>query len=99
MKHVKLYEEFLNEQESDRATLNVKISNVDPDTAQDFLKMFAFMQWTGSVGASRGFKAFFDGDGHFRPKIEVEGHDLAEVDFSKEYDGDRDDALELDFGA
>lgn len=96
MSRIKLYEEF--SKEPDKVELNVKISNLDQSTAQDFLKMFAFMQWTGAVGASRGFKAFFDGDGHFRPKIEVEGHELKEVDLSKDWDQDGDE-LELDFGA
>lgn len=91
--------EGLNEDNSDNVTLNVKISNIDPSTAQDFLKMFSFMEWTGNVGASRGFKAFFDGDGHFRPKIKVEGHDLKDADWGSDYDDEKDDHLELDFGA
>ncbi len=99
MKHIKLFEEQLNEAQEDKVTLNVTISNIDQETAQDFLKMFSFMNWTGVVGASRSFKAFFDGDGHFRPKIEVEGYDLKKVDFSKDYDDDTDDSLELGFGA
>ena len=99
MKHIKLFEQHINEAEGDGVTLNVTISNIDQETAEDFLKMFAFMEWTGVVGASRSFKAFFDGDGHFRPRIKVEGHDLKNVDLSKEYNDDKDDTLELDFGA
>jgi hypothetical protein len=99
MKHTKLFEEFVNEADGDGVTLNVTISNIDQSTAEDFLKMFAFMEWTGAVGASRSFEAFFDGDGHFRPKIKVEGHDLKKVDLSKEYNDDKDDTLELGFGA
>jgi hypothetical protein len=99
MDNIKVYENFLNESGDEQVTLNVTISNIDKSTADDFLKMFAFMQWTGAVGASREFKAFFDGDGHFRPKIEVEGVDLKDVDLTSEYDDDKDDKLELGFGA
>jgi hypothetical protein len=99
MKHVKLFENFLNEADDDKVTLNVTISNIDQETADDFLKMFAFMQWTGIVGAGRSFKAYFDGDGHFRPKIEVEGIDLKNVDLTADYDDEKDDTLDLGFGA
>ena len=99
MKHIKLFEEHVNEAEGDGVTLNVTISTIDQETAEDFLKMFAFMEWTGAVGAGRSFKAYFDGDGHFRPKIKVEGHDLNNVDLSKEYNDDIDDTLDLGFGA
>jgi len=85
--------------DKNNVTLNVTISNIDQETAEDFLKMFAFMEWTGSVGAGRSFKAYFDGDGHFRPKIKIEGHDLSKVDLSKDYNDDKDDTLELSFGA
>ncbi len=99
MKHIKLFKEHLNEATDNSVTLNVTISNIDQETAEDFLKMFAFMEWTGSVGAGRSFKAYFDGDGHFRPKIKIEGYDLSKVDLSKDYNDDKDDTLDLGFGA
>ena len=89
----------LNEnKEEETVTLNVTIENLDKSTADDFLKMFSFMQWCGSVGAGREFKAYFDGDGHFRPKIEVEGHNLDDVDFSSGWNKN-EDTVTLDFGA
>jgi hypothetical protein len=95
---MKTFSELLNEsKEEGQIILNVTISNIDQSTADDFLKMFAFMQLTGAVGMSRGFEAFFDGDGHFRPKIEVEGHDLKDIEIG--YDDEKDDKLSLDFGA
>ena len=99
MKHVKLFEQHVNETDDNKVALNVTISNIDQSTAEDFLKMFAFMEWTGSVGASRSFKAFLDGDGHFRPTINVEGRDLKNIDLSRDYDDENDDTLELGFGA
>jgi hypothetical protein len=99
MKSIKLFEEFLTEAEDGMVTLNVTISNIDQETANDFLKMFAFMHWTGAVGAGRSFKAYFDGDGHFRPKIKVEGIDLEDVDLTGDYDDEKDDTLDLGFGA
>ena len=99
MKHIKLFENFLNEAEGDTVTLNVTISNIDKSTADDFLKMFAFMEWCGNVGAGRTFRGYFDGDGHFRPNIKVEGINLKEVDFGPEPEGDKEIDLDLGFGA
>jgi hypothetical protein len=98
MKHIKLFEDHINEDKDNMVTLKVTISNIDQSTANDFLKMFAFMEWTGSVGAGRNFEAYFDGDGHFRPKITVEGTDLSKIDFSKNWNTN-EDTISLDFGA
>lgn len=87
----------LNESSDEGVTLNVTISGIDKSTAADFLRMFAFMEWTGNVGSSRSFSGFLDGDGHFRPSIKVEGYDLKDVDMK--YDHEKDDELKLDFGA
>jgi hypothetical protein len=93
---IKNFKSFLNEGEDpDKVTLNVKITNLDKSTAEDFLKMFAFMEYCGAVGTSRTMRAFFDGDGHFRPKIEVEGTDLKKIDLGLE---DRDKEIDLDLG-
>jgi len=99
MKHVKVFEDFLTEAEDGKVTLNVTISNIDQETADDFLKMFAFMEWCGNVGSGRSFKAYFDGDGHFRPKIKVEGIDLKDIDLTGDYDDEKNDTLDLGFGA
>jgi hypothetical protein len=88
----------ITEEADNRVTLNVTIKNLDKSTAADFVKMFAFMEWCGSVGAGRSFKAYFDGDGHFRPDIKIEGHDLNEVDFSSNWNSN-EDTVTLDFGA
>lgn len=98
MKHIKLFERFVNEAEDDKVTLNVTISNIDQETANDFLKMFAFMEYCGSVGTARTMRAFFDGDGHFRPKINVEGVDLKDVNMGLTDDNKEID-LDLGFGA
>ena len=99
MKHIKEFESFVNEAEDDdMVTLNVTISNIDQETADDFLKMFAFMEYCGVVGTSRTMKAFFDGDGHFRPKINVEGVDFKDVDMGLS-DEDKEIDLDLGFGA
>lgn len=84
--------------EEETVTLNITIGNLDKPTADDFLKMFRFMEWCGSVGAGREFKAYFDGDGHFRPKINIEGHDLDNIDFSSNWNKN-EDTVTLDFGA
>jgi hypothetical protein len=101
MKDIHNFKSFIqvNEASDESVTLKVTISNIDQSTAEDFLKMFTFMQWTRMVGASRGFESFFDGDGHFRPRISVEGHDLSKIDLSKDWDQDNDDRITLDFGA
>lgn len=98
MKHIKVYEQFVTEAEDDKVTLNVTISNIDRETADDFLKMFAFMEYCGAVGTARTMKAFFDGDGHFRPKINVEGVDFKDVNMGLTDDNKEID-LDLGFGA
>ena len=98
MKHTKLFEEFLKEAEDEMVTLNVTISNIDRSTADDFLKMFAFMEYCGAVGTSRTMRGFLDGDGHFRPKINVEGIDLKKIDLGLD-DKELEIDLDLDFGA
>lgn len=98
MKHVKVFEDFLTEAEDGKVTLNVTISNIDQETANDFLQMFAFMEWCGNVGTARTMRAFFDGDGHFRPKIKVEGHDLRNIKAEEPSDNKEID-LDLGFGA
>ena len=83
--------------ENGNITINVSISNIDDSTAKDFLKMFSFMEWSGNVGAGRSFKAYFDGDGHFRPKIKIDGFDMKEI---KSFNDDWDkDTLDLNFGS
>jgi hypothetical protein len=88
----------LNEANDDKVTLNVTISNIDDETAQDFLKMFAFMEYCGNLGTARTMRAFFDGVGHFRPKIKVEGVDFKDVDMGLTDDNKEID-LDLGFGA
>lgn len=98
MKHIKLFEDFVTEAEDGTVTLNVAISNIDQETANDFLKMFAFMEWCGSVGTGRTMQAYFDGDGHFRPSIKVEGVDLKKIELNIS-DEDKKIDLDLGFGA
>lgn len=98
MKNISNFKDFLNESEDDKVTLNVTISNIDQSTADDFLKMFAFMEYVGSVGTARTFRGFCDGDGHFRPAIKVEGVDLKKIDMGLT-DEDKKIDLDLDFGA
>lgn len=98
MKHVELFESFIKEAEDGMVTLNVTISNIDQETADDFLKMFAFMEYCGNVGTARTMRGFFDGDGHFRPKIRVEGVDLKDIDMGLS-DENKEIDLDLGFGA
>lgn len=85
-------------EDSNSITLNVIIKNLDESTAADFIKMFAFMKACGNAGMSRSLHAFLDGDGHFRPDIKVEGYDLSNIDFSKNWNSN-EDTITLDFGA
>lgn len=82
-----------------KITLKVEIKNIDKSTAKDFLKMFKFMEWCGNVGAGRSLKAYFDGDGHFRPKIKVEGINLKDIEFINNEDDWEGDEINLGFGA
>ena len=95
MKLEESFERFVNEASDDNVTLNVTITNLDQSTADDFLKMFAFMEWCGSVGTGRTMRAYFDGDGHFRPSIKVEGVDLKKIELNI---SDEDKKIDLDLG-
>jgi len=75
--------------------LNVHISNLDKSTFMDLITMFHFFEWTGSVGSSRQMKAFCDGDGHFRPKIKINGKKPSDLD---NHTGDFDKGIDLHFG-
>ena len=99
MKLISDFKGFLNESEEDKVTIQVTISDIDKSTAQDFYKMFAFMEWCGNMGSARTMKAFFDGDGHFRPSIKVEGVDLKKINLNIEEDKDKEIDLDLGFGA
>jgi len=90
-----LFEEFVSKDKDDKIVLKVTISNIDQETADDFLKMFAFMEYCGNVGTARTMRAFFDGDGHFRPSIKIEGVDLKKIDMGLE---DKDKKIDLDLG-
>lgn len=90
--------ESTNEATNNTVTLDVTISNIDQSTAQDFLKMFAFMEYCGIVGTGRTFRGYLDGDGHFRPNIKVEGVNLKNIDMGLS-DEDKEIDLDLDFGA
>jgi len=85
--------------EDGKITLNVTISNIDDSTAKDFLKMFSFMEWCGNVGAGRSLDAYFDGDGHFRPKIKIKDVNLKDIKFIENQDDWDGDKLDLGFGA
>ena len=98
MKLEENFKDFINEASDDKVTLNVTITNLDQSTADDFLKMFAFMEWCGSVGTGRTMQAYFDGDGHFRPSIKVEGVDLKKIELNIS-DEDKKIDLDLGFGA
>ncbi len=52
--------------------LVITLDNVKQSDAIALLKMFKYMQYLGSVGASRMCSFYADGDGDFHPKVSFE---------------------------
>ena len=53
-----------------KETLKITITNLTPNQIKTFKRLFVYMQYLGTVGASRQITLYLDGDGDFRPKIE-----------------------------
>jgi hypothetical protein len=56
-------------------TINVKISNITEAQAIALEDMFSTWIYLGNIGSSKWTCFFADGDGNFRPKIEVDGNE------------------------
>ena len=56
-------------------TINVKISNITEAQAIALEDMFSTWIYLGIIGSSKWTCFFADGDGNFRPKIEVDGNE------------------------
>jgi hypothetical protein len=56
-------------------TINVKISNITEAQAIALEDMFSTWIYLGNIGSSKWTCFFADGDGNFRPKIEVNGNE------------------------
>lgn len=56
----------------DTHTLVIKMENVSPADAIALKKMFEYMEFLGSSGMSRNCTFYADGDGSFRPKVNVD---------------------------
>ena len=92
---MKKYSNRINDEKDERVTLEIEISNLTPSQA-DAVKNFLFaLDLAGSLGSSREFACFVDGDGSFRPKVTIDGEDKKNHTFSKNVDFDKD---KLKFG-
>ena len=69
-------------------TLKVEISNISPEQAEAFKKLFAWMNYWGSAGCSRSSKLNYDGDGSARARITVDGEEVKPSDEDKESNPD-----------
>ena len=57
----------------EKFTLNIKIKNVTAAQAVAIESYLSMWQTLGGLGSSRWTSFFADGDGNFRPKVEVNG--------------------------
>ena len=56
-------------------TINVEISNITEAQAIALEDMFSTWIYLGEIGSSKWTCFYADGDGNFRPKIEVDGNE------------------------
>jgi hypothetical protein len=50
----------------------ITLENINQSDAIALTKMFKYMEYLGKVGSSRMCSFFADGDGAFRPKVNIE---------------------------
>jgi hypothetical protein len=56
----------------------VDINNVTAEQAQEFRRLFAWMNYCGMAGCSRSAKVVYDGDGNARARISINGEEVVE---------------------
>jgi hypothetical protein len=59
--------------DGEKTTLKVEIKNITQQQADEFTRLFAWMNLLGGHGCSRKFTVSYDGDGAARASIEVGG--------------------------
>ena len=77
--------------------INIKVTNIDSVHAQELCNMINYMDALASIGSSREFKAFVDGDGSFRAKFEITCNNNIIDTESKELDIEKDEKVGFDF--
>lgn len=60
--------------------MDIKITNLDETQAGQLAQFLKVMQNCGDIGASRWMCFYVDGDGAFRPEIELDGGKIREVE-------------------
>jgi hypothetical protein len=58
-----------------RGKITVEISNITEAQAQEFARLFGWMNVLGESGSSRGARISYDGDGGARAVIRVDGEE------------------------
>lgn len=77
-------------------TLEIEIANLQPYQAEALKNLLYAMDLAGSLGCSRTFKVFVDGDGGFRPAVTIDGEEKKGFEFGKNVDFDGPDTLTFD---
>jgi hypothetical protein len=58
-----------------RGKIAIEISNITEAQAQEFVRLFGWMNTLGGQGSSRGARISYDGDGGARAIIRVNGEE------------------------
>lgn len=96
---MKKYSLHINEaHEEEKVVLQIEIGNLRPHQAEQLKNLLYAMDLAGSLGCSREFSCYVDGDGGFRPDVLIDGEDSKNFKFGKNVDFDKGDKLtfELD---
>jgi len=93
---MKKYSEHILEAKDEIVTLSVEISNLQPHQAEELKNLLFAFDAAGSLGCSREFKCFVDGDGAFRPKVTIDEKVLKDQKLGKNVNFDNE-ILEFSF--
>jgi len=95
---MKKYSLDINEaHKEENVTLQIEISNLRPHQAEMLKSLLYAMDLAGSLGCSREFSCYVDGDGGYRPKVLIDGEDSKNFKFGKNVDFDKGDKLTFGF--
>lgn len=87
---MKKYSQRIFEERDDSVSLDIQITNLRPHQAEALKNLLFAMDMAGSLGASRTFKCFVDGDGGFRPKVVIDEQTTKEFTASDDVDFEKD---------
>jgi hypothetical protein len=86
---MKKYSSRILEDREENVTMNIEIT-CRPHQAEELKRLLFAMDAAGSMGCSRTFKCYVDGDGGFRPKVTIDEMTAKDFETEKPVDFEQD---------